>query len=283
MCRQEPWSAGSSPRARGTLIIGNHTLDVRRFIPACAGNILFRQKYVTAVPVHPRVRGEHRIAGIIRPKYIGSSPRARGTSNPARGICQCFRFIPACAGNITDDQGRDTVGSVHPRVRGEHNDINTGIRRDPGSSPRSRGTSFPVCLNCEILRFIPACAGNMVLDRFGIPHGVGSSPRARGTLRMSRQTEHAHRFIPACAGNIIGECADCGDKPVHPRVRGEHSLSSQNVIFQFGSSPRARGTYGYWRQSAPLDRFIPACAGNIRSRSLERCIPRGSSPRARGT
>ena len=73
----------------------------------------------------------------------------------------------------------------------------------------------------EIVRFIPACAGNaewiddhpaeisvhprvcgerglavVLLDMDG-----GSSPRVRGTPAPALETAAPHRFIPACAGN----------------------------------------------------------------------------------
>ena len=92
-------------------------------------------------------------------------------------------------------------------------------------------------------------------------------------------------------------------KTVHPRVRGEHSLSTFMFAAIVGSSPRARGTRSNLPRSRRMRRFIPACAGNTTCAasdgSLNSVHPRvrgehgsgelrgallgGSSPRARGT
>ena len=92
-------------------------------------------------------------------------------------------------------------------------------------------------------------------------------------------------------------------RPVHPRVRGEHTIHGLHFCAEFGSSPRARGTPVDARQFDNRQRFIPACAGNTvlggrlhrkrpvhpRVRGEHGCWTRnrwpwtGSSPRARGT
>ena len=51
---------GSSPRARGTRLCLPVRGRLQRFIPACAGNTRLRGISCITVPVHPRVRGEHR-------------------------------------------------------------------------------------------------------------------------------------------------------------------------------------------------------------------------------
>ena len=78
-------------------------------------------------------------------------------------------------------------------------------------------------LRPNLIRFIPACAGNTPLDKRG--QGVatvhprvcgehvlavkaslqtrGSSPRVRGTPAGVGQRLFLKRFIPACAGNTV--------------------------------------------------------------------------------
>ena len=132
---------------------------------------------------------------------------------------------------------------------------------------------------------------------------IGSSPRARGTVTLEDHLDRPGRFIPACAGNRPATRACSGFRPVHPRVRGEQTSTHASNVSQNGSSPRARGT-GLDRIGVVGQfRFIPACAGNSRSRRDRGCDgpvhPRvrgeqarvikpghnvsGSSPRARGT
>ena len=73
-------------------------MDVR-FIPAYAGNTTATLFACSAVPVHPRLRGEHRE---FLPKYNvepGSSPPTRGTPDESDLGQELRRFIPAYAGN----------------------------------------------------------------------------------------------------------------------------------------------------------------------------------------
>ena len=192
-----------------------------------------------------------------------------------------------------------------------------------GSSPRVRGTPRAWPPNCDLIRFIPACAGNagrggwgpdqaavhprVCGERGGRPmrydHICGSSPRVRGTRRSSRQAAAPGRFIPACAGNAEERWLEGIAKSVHPRVCGERRppLSGQGV--RVGSSPRVRGTPGRGSAAIAPPRFIPACAGNAapsgpgtgrapvhprvcgeRSWAARSIMPSpGSSPRVRGT
>ena len=90
---------------------------------------------------------------------------------------------------------------------------------------------------------------------------------------------------------------------VHPRACGERWLSVVGTLATFGSSPRLRGTVQAFQVSLGIRRFIPAPAGNGRPGdqfpaaepvhpracgerfrvSHDSRIPRGSSPRLRGT
>ena len=59
--RVEAQARGSSPHARGTHWSVDLVLWTLRFIPACAGNTFSRGAVVGVPPVHPRMRGEHKI------------------------------------------------------------------------------------------------------------------------------------------------------------------------------------------------------------------------------
>ena len=69
-----------------------------RFIPVCAGNIVYKvnlsprvREHLRLVPiidefaVHPRACGEHTRVQVFASSSIGSSPRVRGMSAPLRG------------------------------------------------------------------------------------------------------------------------------------------------------------------------------------------------------
>jgi len=131
----------------------------------------------------------------------------------------------------------------------------------------------------------------------------GSSPRVRGTLIVFIFANWFSRFIPACAGNILRCRQRFCRIAVHPRVCGEHYCGRRLPEHDFGSSPRVRGTCHQMFLVSHRSRFIPACAGNMFSVTVNPIIvsvhPRvcgehvryvstgsgviGSSPRVRGT
>ncbi len=69
----------------------------------------------------------------------------------------------------------------------------------------------------------------------------GSSPRAWGTYLVAKSFRARVRFIPACVGNICHRASPAAVTPVHPHVRGEHSLLSRHDSYRVGSSPRTWG------------------------------------------
>ena len=212
---------GSSPLARGTLTHRPPSLVPHRFIPARAGNTPRPSGDPASKTVHPRSRGEH----VLKPTGTlwlnGSSPLARGTRTGVRWAACSNRFIPARAGNTRRARRARRTRPVHPRSRGEHS---FGVPQKPrpsGSSPLARGTpSSPGSLQ-DVLRFIPARAGNTrspgksrrpitvhprsrgehLLDTSAACSFNGSSPLARGTRQQAPPPGRLPRFIPARAGN----------------------------------------------------------------------------------
>ena len=294
---------GSSPRVRGTHRRATPNDAEQRFIPACAGNAMLPDPTHGDLPVHPRVCGER-----------AGHARAGGAAE---------RFIPACAGNATPTPSTTRRRTVHPRVCGERSTCTMLSPRKIGSSPRVRGTRPEAPPQWAQGRFIPACAGNAAAAFAGAvllpvhPRVCGergsfrvqsnplngSSPRVRGTPDPGDHRDAHRRFIPACAGNAKRRHDRPPSSPVHPRVCGErvHSVVINSV--SYGSSPRVRGTRPSVVHLLAVGRFIPACAGNARTRrgppgrtavhprvcgerinGLRRVQKQcGSSPRVRGT
>ena len=292
---------GSSPPARGTYKLTARRTLSPRFIPACAGNMELLFDEITPETVHPRLRGEHvgEMEAVLSP--IGSSPPARGTCCSRRRRCRTDRFIPACAGNIRPRCRNARASSVHPRLRGEHSAPLKTTASPSGSSPPARGTFHHVVGPVLAGRFIPACAGNMVLqpprrrtmavhprlrgEHFGgsarAARQTGSSPPARGTSSASSSANSNVRFIPACAGNIGVPLLGVRGASVHPRLRGEHHQGKAGGGDLYGSSPPARGTSAEAQLFLCQKRFIPACAGNI-ERTFAKLFLNSVHPRLRG-
>ena len=172
--------------------------------------------------------------------------------------------------------------AVHPRVGGERCDKVKPALAAVGSSPRGRGTPRCPAIFVTKIRFIPAWAGNAwggggtglqpaVHPRVGGercgPDGLhcgigGSSPRGRGTLDIGLIDATRFRFIPAWAGNAYRSTRFTRYSTVHPRVGGERRYFWGISQRGFGSSPRGRGTPAECLTRSPLQRFIPAWAGN---------------------
>ena len=174
------------------------------------------------------------------------------------------------------------VRSVHPCGRREHTALFFVLFLNPGSSLRAQGTLINELLLRLPNRFIPAGAGNTLInhghqhsttvhpcgrrehiayvDNFG--QRCGSSLRAQGTLPTQWSSLHGTRFIPAGAGNTPRRAKPIPSHTVHPCGRREHGLLALSRTGLSGSSLRAQGTQTSSNSTAISQRFIPAGAGN---------------------
>jgi len=274
--------AGSSPHARGTRCAAAWGGQLRRLIPACAGNTSNLGLARRCEPAHPRMRGEHGKPHVTAHLARGSSPHARGTPPAEAGLIKEPRLIPACAGNTDATGDCGDVTPAHPRMRGEHHPRSVVASLPGGSSPHARGTREPRIIPRHQERLIPACAGN---TRHGLPvlsrpaahprmrgehrfydtlsvREIGSSPHARGTPWVGSCGCAACRLIPACAGNTPMSRPAIDRRAAHPRMRGEHARGGNDGLCRVGSSPHARGTHPTPPEGTQALRLIPACAGN---------------------
>ena len=204
-----------------------------------------------AIRDHPRMRGEH-VKHLIKDGSVwGSSPHARGTHAKHADILLDEGIIPACAGNTVSVSEYLAQAGDHPRMRGEHAASELTNSQSKGSSPHARGTPDQHARGRGRQGIIPACAGNTKVlfrpskDFWDHPRmrgehrtlpscrieGTGSSPHARGTHAILSGGIVAFGIIPACAGNtgssrLIGVLVRD-----HPRMRGEHELTSSLVRF----------------------------------------------------
>ena len=130
---------GSSPLARGPLLIVRRRLRALGLIPARAGTTGTPQCSQSEFRAHPRSRGDHVDASPASAKEPGSSPLARG---PRLEVCQGLEavgLIPARAGTTGAMRGCRGRGRAHPRSRGDHWGQQGANDEPPGSSPLARG------------------------------------------------------------------------------------------------------------------------------------------------
>ncbi len=177
-------------------------------------------------------------------KLGGSPPRARGHAPLS---CRTNPSIP-----------------VHPRVRGDMVGIPLDLMPAHGSPPRARGHARATTARKHRQRFTPACAGtwSSMRTELSAPETErGSPPRARGHVPPALPANPVRRFTPACAGTWSPSSCRSASGSVHPRVRGDMSLSGPGCTNANGSPPRARGHDGEGDEPLRINRFTPACAG----------------------
>ena len=155
---------GLSPLARGTQLDSALIITSSRFIPAGAGNTETAPAVVSCLPVYPRWRGEHSASVQAGTRYSGLSPLARGTRNIVALKEILGRFIPAGAGNTLNFAGSCYPCPVYPRWRGEHRFLVAATRLKAGLSPLARGTRRLFNFKRLKPRFIPAGAGNTLVE-----------------------------------------------------------------------------------------------------------------------
>ncbi len=186
-----PARAGNITQCRANLRLGPaHPRSRGEHAGSGAGNISIMTSLPGVAAAHPRSRGEH--SGRVSSSTIrcGSSPLARGTCEIYRRVQVQQRLIPARAGNIPRLLPLACRRSAHPRSRGEHLVSESMTARVSGSSPLARGTFEDVEKLAELIRLIPARAGNIGINNLVIWCSP-AHPRSRG----EHQVMHADKII----------------------------------------------------------------------------------------
>ena len=257
------------------------------------------QAFLTAA--HPRSRGEHCLNRLYSFLFFGSPPLARGTLTDSPIAKFGARLTPARAGNTHGSSGQSQRWSAHPRSRGEHYDVATGVLREFGSPPLARGTQEAGRVPRLHARLTPARAGNtsgvitspVMISAHPRSRGehiparvqalprYGSPPLARGTHSTYGLFQVARRLTPARAGNTTTVEKIIKYRTAHPRSRGEHFAGPVPRRFPCGSPPLARGTPGRWYDQLGRLRLTPARAGNTKP-TQPPPPPSPAHPRSRG-
>ena len=105
-----------------------------------------------------------------------------------------------------------------------------------------------------------ACGANPVQLTWNCP-GTGSSPRVRGKLKGVFAGAGTLRIIPARAGQTRSMSPHSSPYPDHPRACGANENAASVAVAESGSSPRVRGKRRCPRVTSPVNRIIPARAG----------------------
>ena len=158
-CRQRQHTPGSSPLARGLLVVTATAVCGRGIIPARAGFTGCAAGRARGRRDHPRSRGvyaSHRraVAGAG-----GSSPLARGLRMALYPMGREERIIPARAGFTRREPTCRAAPRDHPRSRGVYASQARRRASWAGSSPLARGLHAIVTLTGPDGGIIPARAG----------------------------------------------------------------------------------------------------------------------------
>ena len=284
---------GSPPRVRGPRLPRRVEGRQGRITPACAGTTSGCCGRSTTCWDHPRVCGDHTAANGHPICVSGSPPRVRGPPQRAAECVAEGRIIPACAGT-TSRPSVPTCGSTdHPRVCGDHRECISTVLPTRGSPPRVRGPLLALPLVERGGRITPACAGTT--GRWCPPPGWGwdhprvcgdhavalvatmskwgSPPRVRGPRPIIGGEPYPLRITPACAGTTSSVLLARMSRRDHPRVCGDHMVTSSLSGISPGSPPRVRGPPRLVLDRGADQGITPACAGPTPSPG--RTCPRG--------
>ena len=192
---------GSSPRVRGKPEALYTHVCAERIIPARAGQTRCCARQAAGWPDHPRACGANCAANPVEHAAHGSSPRVRGKPRRLLRLSCRFRIIPARAGQTRRGTSRSRTRPDHPRAcgaNGQHADAGHAVA---GSSPRVRGKRRKGSQPHNVIRIIPARAGQ-------------TSPR---WWAASYRTDHPR----ACGANRAATLDDMYLHGSSPRVRGK--------------------------------------------------------------
>ena len=150
---------GLSPRVRGSHGAGVAGLDVFGSIPTGAGEPRPTASCGAPTRVYPHGCGGALTGNSCASCVSGLSPRVRGSHPLRTDPGHTRRSIPAGAGEPLARDGDLTLSRVYPRGCGGAQQKRDPRHRDPGLSPRVRGSRSPQGIEVAAAGSIPAGAG----------------------------------------------------------------------------------------------------------------------------
>ena len=233
-----------------------------RIIPAYAGSTIRGGTSTRAARDHPRVCGEHRPRPRARGVWAGSSPRMRGAHSDDYSSDFKARIIPAYAGSTALVIWALKQGGDHPRVCGEHVNLDRHGFVNLGIIPAYAGSTTHWVHIRYHHRDHPRVCGEHRAKVLYASRVLESSPRMRGAPISSTPSRPSTGIIPAYAGSTRTTLPLPSVSGDHPRVCGEHLTFTVPFSTAPGSSPRMRGAQVFPTFVGMARRIIPAYAGS---------------------
>ncbi len=232
----------SSPRERGSSGLRERVRDRGDVVPARAGVIPSPTSRRRAPSRRPRASGGHPCERSFSRWGMRSSPRERGSSQPARSRNGWGWVVPARAGVIRRCAPAALSRSSRPRASGGHPLEDRCARPYRPSSPRERGSSATRDAIAVPEGVVPARAGVIrTVPRWPRPSGsrprasgghpdeatrvidtLESSPRERGSSGVDEPGVAEHVVVPARAGVIRTGSTNTRHGRSRPRASGGH-------------------------------------------------------------
>ena len=196
---------GSSPHMRGKRQLFR-SIDVRLWIiPAHAGQTKQCASACTDGTDHPRTCGANFFSSACSRIAGGSSPHMRGKLGGTLRTLKSQRIIPAHAGQTRTLNSGSTVVKDHPRTCGANLLSTPGPSVRIGSSPHMRGKHRAGRRRPDVLRIIPAHAGQ--------------------TFPANRHRSASSDHPRTCGANYMGSVLMVTHTGSSPHMRGKQSDS----------------------------------------------------------
>ena len=226
--------------------------------------------------------GEHTNTSGLAAIAAGSSPHVRGAQVKRGLVITAHGIIPACAGSTHRSREYYYAPRDHPRMCGEHGDMELLFQHRRGSSPHVRGARSHRRCGGHGTGIIPACAGSTCGHELRDSAQRGSSPHVRGAPDDAKARAVIIGIIPACAGSTLSDAILRFDSWDHPRMCGEHISPACAMSHTPGSSPHVRGALAGTVLQLPCQRDHPRMCGEHCSGHAPTVKGAGSSPHVRG-
>ncbi|VEH26935.1 Domain of uncharacterised function (DUF2825) [Cellulomonas fimi] len=292
---------GSSPHAgRRLLRVVSRRPDLG-LIPARGETTTSGRARLRSERAHPRTRGDDDRVRQSIDHEEGSSPHAGRRHGPCAVRDRRGGLIPARGETTTTSVSRGSLGTAHPRTRGDDYRDRATQERIFGSSPhagrRRRGVDLPPVVpglipargettTGQAQRTGPRWAhprtrGDDHAADSAAASSVGSSPHAGRRRADGALVVPPRGLIPARGETTPSQHYSTQFRPAHPRTRGDDMSLRGFVASAAGSSPHAGRRPGVGRGRLRAQGLIPARGETTSPLGVGR-LPLRAHPRTRG-